>query len=166
MKLKKYINNKKITYAEFAQRLGSISSVTLYRYATGSRVPDTDIVGRIKEATKGLVTSADFDHCRIARHDNRPKTQKGETRKKRVGSKLDVHVNAALEAEFTRYRQFYPHTTMPLVIALSEFGDRVCQYRERYYLDGRPISIPLLIEKANEKRASRGLVKILYPGCH
>lgn len=167
MELKKYVSNEETSYAELASKVGSISSVSIYRYAVGLRKPSHEIVKRIIKATGGKVTAKDFKNIRP------PKSKKGENNNKNktkshkwLREMLDWHLNGALECELSYDETFEKSsTTLPLTIALRELNERATIHKGKYYLDGRPTSIPHLIEAANQNRLQRGLSKIFYPGC-
>lgn len=59
MQLRDYIQDKGITYADFAEQIG-VTKTSVYRYVAGLTRPANDVLPKIKEATKGLVTPNDF----------------------------------------------------------------------------------------------------------
>jgi transcriptional regulator with XRE-family HTH domain len=59
MRLAEYLENSKISPAEFSRLIG-VSQASVSRYAAGLRFPEPDILVRIKSATDGAVTADDF----------------------------------------------------------------------------------------------------------
>ena len=59
MKLSVYLNERKISHGDMARLIGT-STEAVRRYANGLRLPRPEIMGRIIEATKGVVRHADF----------------------------------------------------------------------------------------------------------
>lgn len=59
MKLTAWLTDSKVSDAEFASRIG-VSRQALWRYRAGDRIPKRDVMERIKAATGGAVTPADF----------------------------------------------------------------------------------------------------------
>ncbi len=60
MKLKQYLEENEISYAQFAEMIGAASPMTAYRYAKGLRKPKEEILQQIIQATKGIVNREDF----------------------------------------------------------------------------------------------------------
>lgn len=58
-KLEKYLAEKKLTQAEFAERIGS-SQENVSRYISGTRFPRPRTLARIIEETNGELTAGDF----------------------------------------------------------------------------------------------------------
>lgn len=65
MRLKDYIQNKGLTYEEFAQQIG-VTETSVYRYVAGLYRPASYVLDRIKEATDGAVMANDFYHTPAA----------------------------------------------------------------------------------------------------
>jgi transcriptional regulator with XRE-family HTH domain len=59
MKLKPYLQLKKIKSAEFARIIGR-NAQNVARYVSGQRIPDKDTMPLIYHATNGEVTANDF----------------------------------------------------------------------------------------------------------
>jgi transcriptional regulator with XRE-family HTH domain len=59
MHLRTYLEQKKISVAEFAGLI-QVSSAALHRYLGGERVPRAEVLRRIAESTDGLVQPNDF----------------------------------------------------------------------------------------------------------
>lgn len=59
MKLSDYLDEQKLSHSDMAQRIGT-STEAVRRYANGLRLPKPKIMGRIVEATEGVVEHADF----------------------------------------------------------------------------------------------------------
>jgi len=62
MQLAQYLEQRGISVAAFADRLG-VDVSTVYRWCSGDRVPSVDAFRRIKSATGGAVTPNDFICC-------------------------------------------------------------------------------------------------------
>lgn len=60
MQLQSYLDTEKLTYTEFARRIGTKHARTVERYAKGQRIPRPKMMGRIVRETGGQVTAADF----------------------------------------------------------------------------------------------------------
>jgi hypothetical protein len=61
MKLADYLTQKKLTYAAFAQMLGTPNAkMNVCRYALGQRHPRPHVAAKIVEVTKGRVTLKDI----------------------------------------------------------------------------------------------------------
>ena len=59
MKLKSFLRFNGISNKEFSKNLG-ISNVSLSRYMSGNRLPNTKILNKIYQLTDGLVDANDF----------------------------------------------------------------------------------------------------------
>lgn len=59
MKLADYLAHTGTTAEQFAHEI-QVSDVAVYRYMTGSRRPQWDVLARIAKATGGKVTANDF----------------------------------------------------------------------------------------------------------
>jgi transcriptional regulator with XRE-family HTH domain len=59
MKLQQFLDQNNISRADFARAVG-VSEVAITRYVGGKRMPRTDLLVKIREATKGAVTADDF----------------------------------------------------------------------------------------------------------
>lgn len=59
MKLAEYLSTRKISFADFADRIG-VKRQSVYRYAAEERSPDNKTMKAIIEATEGAVTPYDF----------------------------------------------------------------------------------------------------------
>ncbi|CAO4179026.1 helix-turn-helix domain-containing protein [Methylorubrum populi] len=59
MKLADYLSEAEIRPAAFAERIG-VTRQTLWRYVSGDRRPEWDVLERIQAATGGHVTPNDF----------------------------------------------------------------------------------------------------------
>jgi len=66
--LKAYLEERRLTVAEFARRAGLGSRQVVHSYVAGTRFPTPDNLRRIREATGGLVTADDF----VDQHTARP----------------------------------------------------------------------------------------------
>lgn len=166
MKLKQYVSSEETSYAELASKVGSISSVSIYRYAAGLRNPTLDVVKRITRATGGKVTAKDFDKIQeqtVKKREIKRKT----TSQKWLDQLKNWHLNGSLECEFSfdDLSSDEGGISLPIAVALRELKERATFNKGRYFLDGRPSAIAALIEAANASRKRRGLVKIIYPGC-
>jgi len=64
MKLKEYLALAGLTATEFGHLIG-VSQAAVTRYASGARIPETQTMGRIVEATGGTVTPNDFYDLRL-----------------------------------------------------------------------------------------------------
>lgn len=62
MELRDWLTQNEISDDAMADRLG-ISRQSLWRYRSGKRLPDKDMLNRIFEATGGAVTANDFVHA-------------------------------------------------------------------------------------------------------
>jgi len=60
MKLKQYIKDERLTYAEFGNMIGTPYPRTVQRYAEGLRIPKPDVMAKITIVTNGKVTPNDF----------------------------------------------------------------------------------------------------------
>lgn len=64
MKLRAYLDQEKITPADFAKRLNErgldVSEFGVRKWATGERIPRRDAMVAIQEETQGQVTPDDF----------------------------------------------------------------------------------------------------------
>lgn len=59
MDLKKYLDNKRLTYAEFANQLG-IHTHSLHNVVYGKKKPSLDLAVKIEELTDGEITAKDL----------------------------------------------------------------------------------------------------------
>ena len=59
MKLAQYLETKKITDGEFAEKIG-VSLQAVHRYKNGQRFPRPEHLSKIQEVTGGRVTANDF----------------------------------------------------------------------------------------------------------
>ncbi|ACL58484.1 helix-turn-helix domain-containing protein [Methylobacterium nodulans] len=59
MKLAAYLADREIKDSDFAARIG-VTRQTLWRYKSGERRPEWDVLERISRATDGQVTPNDF----------------------------------------------------------------------------------------------------------
>lgn len=59
MKLAEYLSDAEIKASAFAERIG-VTRQTLWRYMSGERRPEWDVLERIAQATRGQVTPNDF----------------------------------------------------------------------------------------------------------
>lgn len=59
MKLATYLAAQEVKDAVFAERIG-VTRMTLWRYKSGDRRPEWDVLERIVQATGGQVTPNDF----------------------------------------------------------------------------------------------------------
>lgn len=71
MKLSRYLDEQKISGAEFARRIGVESRMTVLRYASGERIPRPDVMRRIAEETAGAVSPNDFFDAPEPAHQGR-----------------------------------------------------------------------------------------------
>ena len=62
MQLRRWLDNRDITVADFAARIG-VTAQAVHRYVAGERVPRRDVMERIKRATRGAVQPNDFFRC-------------------------------------------------------------------------------------------------------
>ncbi len=60
MQLRLYLALNRLSYADFARRIGSKHARTVQRYSKGYQRPNAVMMGRIVEATAGAVTPNDF----------------------------------------------------------------------------------------------------------
>jgi len=60
MQLKDYLAEQRLTYSEFARRIGTKHPRTVERYAKGQRMPQRPAMVKIAEVTDGKVTPSDF----------------------------------------------------------------------------------------------------------
>lgn len=60
MKLSDFLVAEKITYTDFAKRIGSKHARTVERYAKGDRYPRPKQMAAIRRETGGKVTADDF----------------------------------------------------------------------------------------------------------
>ena len=63
MQLSTYLDEKNLSHADFARRLGMTSTsaaMNVWRYATGKRRPRPAIANKIVRITKGRVTLGDI----------------------------------------------------------------------------------------------------------
>jgi len=58
-KLSQYLEHNKLTYEQFADLIGS-TSTSVYRYAKGLRIPESEQMRRIYDVTGGKVSANDF----------------------------------------------------------------------------------------------------------
>lgn len=61
MQLETYLKNHDKTHESFSKEIG-VSSVSVYRYATGQRIPEPETMDKIRIVTGGAVTANDFYH--------------------------------------------------------------------------------------------------------
>jgi transcriptional regulator with XRE-family HTH domain len=59
MRLRDYLDARNLTMAEFAGLIG-VAPMTIHRYLNNGRIPRTDVMLAIIEATEGHVTADDF----------------------------------------------------------------------------------------------------------
>lgn len=59
MQLQDYLDNKKITQTEFAEKL-EVTSMSISHYCRGSRMPNKKMMAKIFLETKGEVSPNDF----------------------------------------------------------------------------------------------------------
>jgi transcriptional regulator with XRE-family HTH domain len=57
--LEAYLDETKLTRAQFAEKIG-VTSEAVRRYLAGSRIPSREKMAEIHTATGGLVTANDF----------------------------------------------------------------------------------------------------------
>ncbi len=62
MKLPVYLETQRLTRAAFAAQVKA-HPVTVTKWCTGALLPSWGNMARIREATRGAVTAADFDHA-------------------------------------------------------------------------------------------------------
>jgi hypothetical protein len=60
MQLQKWLADERITYTDFAKRIGSKHARTVERYAKGTRFPRPKMMAAIRRETGGKVTADDF----------------------------------------------------------------------------------------------------------
>jgi hypothetical protein len=60
MKLSTFLEETKLSYTEFAKRIGTKHPRTVERYAKGQRFPRGDALAAIRRETEGKVTADDF----------------------------------------------------------------------------------------------------------
>lgn len=60
MRLMEYLRRERLTYAAFANRIGTRHARTVQRYVQGSSRPSGDMIQAIIHATGGEVTANDF----------------------------------------------------------------------------------------------------------
>lgn len=73
MKLKDWLAEKGLSYADFGARIGRTAQA-VQRYAAGQRIPERNTMVAIIEATDGAVQSGDFydiDHVQIDKRGSR-----------------------------------------------------------------------------------------------
>ena len=74
MHLRKYLADKDLTAAEFAERIG-VQPLAVRRYLNGDRRPAWDVLKRIKDETGGAVSASDFlNEVDLAKPGNSPAT--------------------------------------------------------------------------------------------
>ncbi len=61
MNVKKYLDEKRLTYREFAEKLG-VSAQYLQNIAYGKRKPSLDLAVKIEELSNGKLTPRDLLH--------------------------------------------------------------------------------------------------------
>lgn len=71
MTLADYLADRKLKDSDFAETIG-VSRMTLWRYKSGDRRPEWDVLKRIVHATDGHVTPNDFLDAPDAASDPRP----------------------------------------------------------------------------------------------
>lgn len=59
MELKQWLSSTGTTYRQFGDAIG-VSEHAVWRYASGRRIPDREVMPRIHAVTDGLVTANDF----------------------------------------------------------------------------------------------------------
>ncbi|MCJ2104725.1 transcriptional regulator [Methylobacterium sp. E-041] len=80
MRLADYLAAQEIKDAVFAERIG-VSRQTLWRYKSGDRRPEWDVLERIAQETHGEVTPNDFLQATadaVGLHDAEPAPHSGE----------------------------------------------------------------------------------------
>jgi hypothetical protein len=60
MQLQQWLDRERVTYTDFARRIGSNHARTVERYAKGQRIPLPAQMAEITRETKGEVTANDF----------------------------------------------------------------------------------------------------------
>ncbi|QTH21976.1 helix-turn-helix transcriptional regulator [Rhizorhabdus wittichii] len=60
MKLKSYLTEQRVSYADFAQQIGVANAGVVAKYIDGSRIPRASILRRITLVTGGAVQLNDF----------------------------------------------------------------------------------------------------------
>lgn len=60
MQLQAYLDEERITYTDFARRIGTKHARTVERYAKGARYPRKEMMAAIRRETGGRVTPDDF----------------------------------------------------------------------------------------------------------
>jgi DNA-binding transcriptional regulator YdaS (Cro superfamily) len=60
MQLQEWLDNERITYTDFAKRVGTKHARTVERYAKGARHPRPAMMAAIRRETGGKVTADDF----------------------------------------------------------------------------------------------------------
>lgn len=60
MQLKTWLQDKGVSYAEFARRIGASNGKVVQRYAERERMPEPTMMTKIVEATDGAVQPNDF----------------------------------------------------------------------------------------------------------
>lgn len=65
MRLKQYIEDHKLTHAEFAERIGGVTGEAVRLWAAGRRMPGVTIVQRIQEVTGNQVTLEDLFNAKL-----------------------------------------------------------------------------------------------------
>ena len=161
MKLKQYLEENEISYAQFAEMIGAASPMTAYRYAKGLRKPKEEILQQIIQATKGIVNREDFLRDKKNRYIQNSAVEGGK--RTRIGKKLWDHLNASLEFEDKDYKEESLDHPLPVARALAELPERVKITKTQYYLDGKPTHMREIIAIANQRRKKRGLSEIFYP---
>jgi hypothetical protein len=159
MKLSIYVSQMEISYAKLATMIGSISGVSLYRYANGIRKPTTTIVKKITEITGGKVTAEDFNNIKPV---TKKKRRERSAHLKWIKYLENSHLNGALEVEYA-FTPTYDDLSLPLSAAIRELGPRVERLHDMFFLDGIRTDTRWIIDAANQKRYVEDKPPIFYP---
>ncbi|HAI10430.1 MAG TPA: hypothetical protein DCM28_01915 [Phycisphaerales bacterium] len=147
-----------VSPAMFARRVKT-SRTTIHRYIQGTRRPCRIIMQRIADATDGQVTESDFRPANDEEDDAGerifPWTRMNEEQKASQDRAFDAMMQEPLEGHG-------PSHVIKTIHAI--LGNRVTKRHGLYYLDGRRVSLVMLIRKTNRHLIARGLKPLAYPG--
>ena len=146
MDIYSYCRHAGISVGRFAA-LADIRPDKMQNYALGRDRPGPRVMGRIITASGGLITPEDFPELAI-HVDADPKPV-------RIAVPIKFHDGGL------------PHgLSPPLVSAMEEFGNGATYLPAKgvFVIDGRSLTPPQLIARANQKRQQRGVKPIHYPG--
>lgn len=141
MDILSYCRNAGISINIFAKICG-INNRRMQNYALGRDRPGPRVMGRIITASGGLITPEDFSESGAVIADDAER------------------VRIAVPTEFQN------DLSPPLISAMEEFGNGAvyCPSKGVFTINGRSLTPPQLIARANQKRAARGVKPIFYPG--